>query len=104
MTIIPLCAFTRVWCVCCGTSEPPGQPAKCVSGTSEEEEDDNVKGVRGDKSFHTLPLLDQLLPVYCCTELSSQEDKTALAFDCSGTEAHPATDAILFGASSHLIT
>lgn len=41
-------------------------------------------------------LLDQLLPVYCCTEVLSYEDNKTLNLDSSGTEAHPATDAILF--------
>lgn len=32
--------------------------------------------------------------------LLSHEDKKSLTFDSGGTEAHPATDAILFGASA----
>jgi len=45
--------------------------------------------------------LDQLLPVYCCAQVLSYEDNKALTFDSGGIEAHPATDAILFGALSH---
>lgn len=46
-------------------------------------------------------LRDQLLPVCCRTEVLSYEDNEALTFDSSGTETHPATDAILFSAVSH---
>lgn len=73
----------------------------CVSDTSEEEEDERVKCVQ---VVPHVALLDQLLPVYCCTEVLSHEDNKALTFDSGRTGAHPATDAILFGASSRLVT
>lgn len=41
------------------------------------------------RSSTQVGLLDQLLPVYCCTDALFY---AALAFDSTGTEAHPATD------------
>lgn len=72
------------------------EAVKCAPQTSEEEEDERVKCVGGDKSSLTSPPPDQLLPVYCCAEVLSYEDNRVSTFDSGGTEAHPAADAILF--------
>ncbi len=68
------------------------QPVKCASEVSEEEEDERVKCAGGDKSSLALPLW-----ISCFLFIVlSYEDNKALTFDSAGTEAHPATDAILF--------
>lgn len=103
---IQFCSFMwqLLFCLCihvCGACVMGqvnlGSACKVPLETSEEEEDERVKCASGDKTSLTSP---SWISCFLFIVLSHEDNKT-LTFDFGGTEAHPATDAILF---RHLVT
>lgn len=92
----------RVWCKCYGTSEPWLSLWSVWDFRGRGRWEGQVR--RGRKVVPHVVLLVSCFLFIVWAEVLSYGDNKALTFDSCGTEAHPATDAILFSASSHLIT